>query len=138
MNYYQQNYPNYMQYQNAYQNQAQQTMQSGTLVSIPSEEDARMYPVAPGNSVTFKDENAPYIYTKTMGFSQLDRPIFEKYKLIKENTVDRIPANQESKYALKDDLANVLNKVMGLEEEILALRGDTRKREMGDVGDDER
>lgn len=61
---------------------AQQT-QTG-FVSVRSEEEARNFPVAYGNSVTFKDENAPYIYTKTMGFSQLDRPIFDKYKLVKE------------------------------------------------------
>ena len=66
------------------QTPAQQT-QTG-FVSVRSEEEARNFPVAYGNSVTFKDENAPYIYTKTMGFSQLDRPIFDKYKLVKEET----------------------------------------------------
>lgn len=60
-------------------------IQSGGFIPVPSEEVARNYPVAPGNSVTFKNENAPYVYTKTMGFSQLDRPIFEKYKLVKED-----------------------------------------------------
>lgn len=64
--------------------QQNQQVQNGGFVSVPSEEVARNYPVAIGNSVTFKNENAPYIYTKTMGFSQLDRPIFEKYKLIRE------------------------------------------------------
>ena len=62
----------------------QQQIQNGGFVSVRSEDEAKNYPVALGNSVTFKDENAPYIYTKTMGFSQLDRPIFEKYKLVKE------------------------------------------------------
>lgn len=60
-------------------------IQSGGFIPVPSEDVARNYPVAPGNSVTFKNENAPYVYTKTMGFSQLDRPIFEKYKLVKED-----------------------------------------------------
>lgn len=71
------------------QNPAQQAQTSG-FVSVRSEEEARNYPVAYGNSVTFKDENAPYIYTKTMGFSQLDRPIFDKYKLVKEETEAQI------------------------------------------------
>ena len=81
-------YPNF--YPLAYQPQAaaplqnQQTQQSSGFVTVRSEAEARAYPVAYGNSVTFRDENAPYIYTKTMGFSQLDRPVFDKYKLVKE------------------------------------------------------
>lgn len=65
--------------------------QSNGFVSVRSEQEARNYPVAYGNSVTFKDETSPYVYTKTMGFSQLDRPIFDKYKLVKEDTHDQIP-----------------------------------------------
>ena len=80
-------YPQYFQPQQIpmpqTQTPAQQSQASG-FVSVRSEEEARNYPVAYGNSVTFKDENSPYIYTKTMGFSQLDRPIFDKYKLVKE------------------------------------------------------
>ena len=75
----------YPYYQNIYQpQQMAQPQQASGFVSVRSEAEARNYPVAFGNSVTMKDENAPYIYTKTMGFSQLDRPIFDKYKLIKE------------------------------------------------------
>jgi choline kinase len=85
-------YPNYyqqmpLQQPQMPQNQSQQ-MQSG-FVSVRNEAEARNYPVAYGNSVTMKDENSPYIYTKTMGFSQLDRPIFDKYKLVKEETEEQ-------------------------------------------------
>ena len=59
-------------------------IQNGGFVSVRNEAEARNYPVAPGNSITFKDETAPYVYTKTMGFSQLDRPVFDKYRLVKE------------------------------------------------------
>ena len=62
--------------------------QSSSFVSVRNEMEARNYPIAPGNSITFKDEMAPYVYTKTMGFSQLDRPVFEKYKLIKETVAE--------------------------------------------------
>ena len=58
------------------QSQQPQQIQNGGFVSVANEDIARNYPVAPGNSVTFKCENAPYIYTKTMGFSSLDTPIF--------------------------------------------------------------
>lgn len=50
------------------------------FVMVRSEAEARNYPVAFGNVVSFKDENSPFIYTKTMGFSQSDKPVFEKYR----------------------------------------------------------
>lgn len=91
-------YPqNYAQMQQpVQQTQSNPQIQNGGFVSVRSEADARNYPVAPGNSVTFKDENAPYIYTKTMGFSQLDRPTFEKYKLVKEmpSEAPNLPQNE--------------------------------------------
>lgn len=74
------------------QQQYYQQQQGNGFVSVRNELEARNYPVAYGNSVTFKDENAPYVYTKTMGFSQLETPRFEKYKLVKEEP----QATQES------------------------------------------
>lgn len=66
--------------------QPQQT-QSGSFIPVRSIEEAINWPVAPGNSVSFKDENAPYVYTKTRGISALDAPVFEKFRLVKEDTV---------------------------------------------------
>lgn len=63
-----------------YPNNAQ--IQNNSFVSAPNEAYARNYPVAPGNSVGFRDESAPFIYVKTMGFSQLEKPIFEKYRRV--------------------------------------------------------
>ena len=71
-NYYGQPNPYYqqMQQQAIAQQQAQQqqnqqiqqpAIQQSGFVPVRSEQEARSYPVAPGNSVTFKDENAPYI-----------------------------------------------------------------------------
>lgn len=84
-------YPNYnqMYYQQQLQNmqQPQQApqIQNGGFVFVKDINEARNYAVAPGNSVTFKIESQPYICTKTLGFSQLDQPIFEVFKLVKEN-----------------------------------------------------
>ena len=80
------------------QSQPMQQMQQGgrniDFVLVRSEEEAKNYPVAYGNTVTFKNENMPYMYTKTMGFSQLDRPIFDKYKLVKEQTEETVPTQK--------------------------------------------
>ena len=85
-------FPNYnqmlLQQQLHNMQQPQQQIQNGGFVIVKNISEAMAYPVAPGNSVTFKDENKPYIYTKTLGFSQLDQPIFEVFKLIKEERTE--------------------------------------------------
>ena len=76
-------------YQNAYANNQLQMQNSG-FVSVANENEARNYPVAYGNSVTFKDENSPFVYTKT-SISQMETPIFKKYRLVEE--VSNLPVN---------------------------------------------
>jgi len=71
----------YYPYQYPQQYQNPQLVQNTNIVSVRNEQEARNYPVAYGNSVTFKDESSPFIYTKTMGFSQLDKPVFKRYQL---------------------------------------------------------
>lgn len=82
---YQPMYQPQMQPQMQAQPQPQPQIQNGGLVFAPSEAYARNYSVAPGNSVLFKDESAPYMYSKTMGFSQLDQPIFKRFRLVEES-----------------------------------------------------
>lgn len=76
------------------QNQAQ--AHTGGFVRVQSEDEARRYPVAPGNSVTFIDENAPYCYTKSVDFSQLDRPIFKRFRLVEETGENPIESREKS------------------------------------------
>ena len=109
-----------MVYNNPYfQPQYQQPQQTG-LVSVPNIEAARNYPVAPGNSVTFKDENAPYCYTKTVDMSQLDRPKFDRYRLVKEEDVPAVPQQSTSQqvdmslYVTKAELDDFRNEINGL------------------------
>lgn len=122
--------------------QSPQSISSG-LVSIPSEADARNYPVGYGQSVSFRDENAPYLYTKTMGFSQLEPPKFEKYKLIKENadSPDKpLENNQTEKlpsYAEKSDIEDVRAEIRGLKDEIAKLKEKKKKKEVIVDDDDE-
>lgn len=89
-NLYQNTYPNY---QNPYTQQQQYQTQNNAFVSVRSIEEAYNWPVAPGNSITFKDENNPFVYTKTRGFSPLEQPIFEKWRLVK---VDDMPQNTQN------------------------------------------
>ena len=76
---------------------AQQQQAQLGFIRVPSEDVARSYPLAPNTSGTFIDENLPYIYTKTMGASQFEPPRFEKYRLVKEETVASVqPEKEES------------------------------------------
>ena len=89
----------YPQMQNMYgtaqQQPAPQQIRSGGIVSVANEDEARRYPVAPGYTVTMRDENGPYLYEKTMGYSQLDQPIFRKARIVFED--DAIKQEKQEK-----------------------------------------
>ena len=120
--------------------QAQTQTVSNIFVPVASEEVARNYPVAYGNTVIFKDENEPNLYIKKMGFSQLDRPVFEKFRLVKEqdtafNVPEQSPSaentapdktiayvTKESLEALKSDIEAYKLNMDNLESDIEDLR----------------
>ena len=105
--------------------QFQNQVQNGGFVSVRNEMEARSYPVAYGVSVNFKDETAPYIYVKTMGLSQFDTPVFEKYRLVKEPTTpDKAPETEDTYKLAFDELKG----------EIDALKADMKalREELGD------
>lgn len=148
MNYNYPYYPNpYGTYQPNNQNvqtyQAQQNNQSG-FIGVASEAEARMYPVGLGNSITFRNESQPNtFYTKTMGSSPLDRPIFERYRLVKEDASENAPQAAEtpakekdidlSAYALKDDLKAFESDLSAVKRDIAILKERTKKKTVREV-----
>ena len=115
-----------------------------SIVGISSEQDARNYPVAPGASVMFQDESAPYrFYTKTMGRSPLDTPVFEKYRLVKDDgaaeATEQTPKKEDvdlSAYALKTDLQPFESKIAALQKDISMLKERTKRKPVREVDDD--
>lgn len=111
----------------------QQQIQTNGFVSVRNEFEARNYPVAYGNSVTFKDENAPYVYTKTMGFSQLETPRFEKYKLVKEEPQEaqtdasNNKADNSIAYAQKSEIEAIWSEIEAIKK---ALKEDENERDI--------
>jgi hypothetical protein len=96
-----------------------------SFVNVRSELEARNYPVGYGNSITFKDETQPYVYTKTMGFSQLDRPVFEKYRLVKEEAQESPQISQggeHTTYATKTELGALRDVVEALQNKVSSIR----------------
>lgn len=130
MNYFPQFYQP-MQNPNMMQNmqQAQNTQTNG-IISAPNEEFARNYPVAYGNSVTFRDESLPYIYTKTMGFSQMDRPTFDKYKLVKEGVEEVAPTPVLEPKDYDGDISFLKSEI-----ETLKAENENLKTELEDLSD---
>ena len=105
------------------------------FVRVQNENEARLYPVPAGQSITFIDENLPYCYVKSVDMSQLDRPKFERYKLVKEETVNSMPeAEKAPEYALKCDVDALTAKIEELRTEIdgLTIRKSTRKKDIED------
>lgn len=112
--------PNYPQSQQIIPQSGQ--IQNGGFISVRSIEEAYNYPVAPGNSITFKDENSPYVYTKTKGFSQLDPPVFEKYRLVKEEEQSHNQTSAEP-HETPVQAKNYDDEIKALWDEIDVLKG---------------
>lgn len=87
---------------------------NNAFINVRSIDEAKNYPVAPGNSFTFKVENSPFLCTKTMGFSQLEQPQFEKYRLVKEEE-EEPPAVE---YALKTDIDGIKKRLADIESKL--------------------
>ena len=132
-------FPNYY-YPATYQSPAMQMQQqfqpaqpqTTGFIRVPHEDVARNWNVPPGMSFTFIDENAPYCYIKTAGMSQLDRPKFEKYRLVKEEEPSQATARPvesetpqvkkdipETQYALKSDVETLQKQFEELKQEVM-------------------
>lgn len=117
-------YPNYgnSPYQQMLQMQQQQ-QNTNTFIHVPSEEVARAYTVAPGGSVTFINDNAPYCYTKTAGVNQFDTPIFRKFRLVEETSVEqqKMPQNAQESNTGKITTESLNNEIEALRSRIQAI-----------------
>lgn len=98
--------------------QQPQQIQSGGLVSVRSMEEAYNYPVAPGNSITFKDETQPFVYTKTKGFSPLEQPVFERYRLVKVEEPQKPPASVSEGFDAQKQVSLLWDEVNALKRQI--------------------
>ena len=97
---------------------------------------ARTYPVAPGNCVTFKIEGKPIVMEKSMGFSQLEAPRIEKYRLVREEDAPKeqnLPQNEPKQSETENEsIEELKGQIKALNEEI----DDIKKRleKVEDIG----
>lgn len=122
--------------------QQPQQIQNTGFISVPSEEIVNSYPVAPGNCVTFKIEGKPIVMEKSMGFSQLEAPRVERYRLVKEEpkTHQIDPEQPKVDYLSVDDfkteVERIWSEIDGLKNDLT--KSDTPKKstKRKDDGDD--
>lgn len=99
-------------------------------MQVPSEDIARSYPVAPGNCVTFKIEGKPIVMEKSMGFSQLEAPRIDRYRLVREEDAPNEPErpqneaktddlNNKAINVLKDEIKDIWSEINGIKERII-------------------
>ena len=128
------------------QQPVQQQIRSGGIVSVSGEEEARRYPVAPGYTVTMRDDTGPYLYEKTMGFSQLDQPIFRKARIVFEDAAQTVQEKQEHPStpavvyaelsqleALRDAVAADLNALRSMIESLADQKKPTSRKKEADT-----
>ena len=90
--------------------QMQQTQpQSSSFIHVQSETQAREWAVAPNTSITFIDDTKPYCYTKSMGASLLEPPVFKRFKLVEED-ISENTTNQSTTTTQQIDLSEYLTK----------------------------
>lgn len=88
-------------------------IQNGGFVSVRSENEVFNYPVEPGRCVTFKIEGQPIVMEKSMGFSQLEAPHVERYRLVKEEPVKKVPDVSRNEVLDLDPINNALDSLKG-------------------------
>lgn len=114
----------------------QQPQQTSGFISVRGIEEALAWPIAPGNSLTFKDESAPYIYTKTKGFSQLEQPIFEKFRLVREENTPQATTSPQEAFDAKGQIENLWEEVNGLKTALDGLKSKPIKKAVRKEDDD--
>ena len=131
---YMQNYQHPMQQTQPIQQPAQ--IQDGGVVCVKDETAARNYPIAPGVSMTLIDEPRQHLFIKTMGFNQLEKPIFKKFQLIPENEnngdISGVPpeTKKDTSESLKPQIESLQREIEGIKAEIEKLKAEKPKKKI--------
>ena len=119
-----------MYQQNPYQAQQFQQMpqQTGAFIQVPTEQDAYNWAVAPGNCFTFKIQNKPLVIEKSMGFSNLESPKIDRYKLVKEEVTQEEMGTPKSDYVARSDFDKAIAIISQLRSELDAIKLQIEKK----------
>ena len=87
---------------------------SNIVVYVQNEQEFLNYPVAPGNTVIFMNAKEKCFYTKSMSFSQYDKPHCEKYSLDKEAFPEQ---EQTPAYVTQEEFNKLVKELESLKTE---------------------
>jgi hypothetical protein len=113
-----------MMQQGVQQNQPQpQQIQNGGIIPIKDENEARNYPVAPGTSFTFVDEQRKHLFIKTVGLNMFDKFDFRRFLIIEEKEEPQEEEQRDDRYsgdieALKAYYEELKQEIAGLKRQI--------------------
>lgn len=95
----------------------------GGMIPVSSIEEVLKYPVEPGVCVHFKDTTEDYIYTKTQGFSQMEKPTYEAYHTERVDFESLLPVNKKlANYATVEQVSDLTAVISQLTKEIATLK----------------
>lgn len=109
----------------------QNQIQNGGFIVARSEQEVINYPVALGNCVTFKIEGQPIVMEKSMGFSQLEAPHIEKYRLVKEpieKTQETVQNDVFDIEGINTSINDIIDRIGVVEREIDVLKNNMTKK----------
>lgn len=99
--------------------------QNSTIIHVQSEAQAREWAVAPNSSVTFIDDKLPYCYTKSMGMSMLEPPVFKRFRLVEEElSQEQPPPAPQIEYMTKEEFEPYKTIIDEMQKVVKELNGD--------------
>lgn len=120
-------YQNYQYPQQMAQPQQSQ-QQMGSFIQVPTEQDAYNWAVAPGHCITFKIQNKPLVIEKSMGFSNLESPKVDRYKLVKEEVTQEEMEAPKADYVARSDFEAAIAVISQLRAELDAIKAQLDKK----------
>lgn len=97
----------------------------GGMIPVSSIEEVLKYPVEPGVCIHFKDTTEDYIYTKTQGFSQMEKPTYEAYHTERTDFESLLPVNKKlANYATVEQMGDLTNVISQLAKEVASLKNN--------------
>ena len=90
-----------------------QSINQYTYFFVKDQSEAFNWPIAPGSLLVFKDQDNIHFYTKSLGYSPYDRPMFEVYtreaQVQEPNHDSAIQELREAMSALQKQISELKN-----------------------------
>lgn len=104
----------------------QNVQQSSLPINVDSREEAFYWLMTPGNSLIFRKKDGSAMYTKTVGYSAAESPIFEEFVKV---TAEPVQNEEEPDY--KSELDKIWGEINALKNRQSNKPQNNKRREDG-------